>query len=97
MTKLQREKLADLKWHGFSRAIWNEKKLPGFSPRGKIFASICIPSAAKAALFLRLIAARLKPCPFKITEWLAVRSFLAAGKFLVKKAFMSPGLSAFSV
>jgi hypothetical protein len=41
----------------------------GFSPGGEVFSMICIPSAAKAGSRLGDFMARLKPCPFKSTEF----------------------------
>jgi hypothetical protein len=59
------QKLNVLKGHGFSRAACQRKGLSGFSPRGNLFSTTCIPSAAKAASSSAAPTARLKPCPFK--------------------------------
>ena len=59
------EQFAALKGCGFSRAIRPAIELLGFSPRGKVFSTICVPSAAKAAIQFRCFVARLKPRPFK--------------------------------
>ena len=77
-----------LKGHGFSRAAKPRKGTAGFSPRGKVLSTNCIPSEAKAVIVLPAPSARLKPCPFKAgvpsdgslsLGWKAAQFFRRAG------------------